>query len=141
MSIVNHLVNDFVDEDKILADGLFVKHATVVTEHLHHAVNDVHDKTGRHVVLRRRYKEDAELLGEKVIQPVDILTRSVHLRTYEGGRRITLPQIDFAIEDLACFAAEVLADWQKESSEEVYLQSRKMIVSPLPLKIKNWDNI
>ena len=75
MTIVNDLVDDFIDEHEVLADALLVEHATVVPEHLHHAIYDVHGEGRRHVVLGRGHKIDAELLSEEIVEAVDVLCR------------------------------------------------------------------
>ena len=75
VSIVDHLVNDFVNEHKVLADGLFVEDAAVVAEDLHHAVDDVHNGGRRHVRLARRHEVDAKLFREEVVHAVDVLSR------------------------------------------------------------------
>lgn len=73
MTIVYNLVDDFINEHEVLADALLVEHAAIITEHFHHAVDDVHDERGRHVVLGRGHKVDAELLREEIVQAMDVL--------------------------------------------------------------------
>ena len=73
MPVVNNLVDDLIDQYKVLANALLVQDTAVVTEDLHHAIDDVHDETGGHVVACRRDEVDPELLGEEVIQPLDVL--------------------------------------------------------------------
>ena len=75
MAIVDHFVDDLVDEDEVFANTLLVEHSAVVTEHLHHAVEDVQDCGGLDVVLGRRHEVDAELLGEEVVDSVHILKK------------------------------------------------------------------
>ena len=39
--IVDHLVDDLIYQHKVLANALLIEDSTVVTEDLHHAVDDV----------------------------------------------------------------------------------------------------
>lgn len=78
VSIVNDLVDDFIDEYEVLADALLVEHATVISKDFHHAINDVHDERRRHVVLGRGHEVDAELLGEEIVEAMDVLQHETH---------------------------------------------------------------
>ena len=73
MSVVDHLVDDFVDEHKVLADALLIEHATVVTEDLHHAIDDVQDGAWSNICLTCCNKVDAKLLCKEVIDTVHVL--------------------------------------------------------------------
>ena len=73
MAIIDHLIDDLVDEYEVFANTLLVKDAAVVTEDLHHAVDDVHDGAGSCIGLAGRHKVDAELLGEEVVHSIDVL--------------------------------------------------------------------
>ena len=75
MTIVNHLVNDLVDQNKVLANTLLVKHSAVVPEHLHHSVEDIEDSRWLDVVFGGRNEVDAEFFGEEVIDSVNILKK------------------------------------------------------------------
>lgn len=75
MTIVDNLIDDLVDQHKVLPYALFVQHAAIVTEHLHHSINDVHHERGRYVVLRSRHKVDSEFLRKEVIQSLYVLRR------------------------------------------------------------------
>ena len=73
MSVVNNLVYYFIDQHEIFPNTLFVEHATVISEHLHHSVQDV-KHTGRlHVVFRSGDEVDTKLLCKEVIDAFDIL--------------------------------------------------------------------
>jgi len=61
VAVVNYLVDYFVDKHKVLAYGFLIKHAAVVSEDLHHAVDDVVDHGRAHVMFRRRNEIDTEL--------------------------------------------------------------------------------
>ena len=61
MAVINYLVDYFVDKHKVLAYGFLIKHAAVVSEDLHHAVDDVVDHGRAHVMFRRRNEIDTEL--------------------------------------------------------------------------------
>ena len=74
MTVVDHLVDDLVDEHEVLADALLVEHAAVVAEDLHHPVDDVHDGAGSSIGLARCYEVDAKLLREEVVDAVDVLS-------------------------------------------------------------------
>jgi hypothetical protein len=58
--------------------------------------------------------------------------------TYEGWWRVAVPEVHFSVEDLASLSAEVLPDYHiKGLAARRYLQSLKMMVSPLPERMKN----
>ncbi len=76
MAIVYDLVNDFVNENKVLADALLVEDATVVAEYLHHSINDVQDGGWGHIVLARRHKVDSKLLCKEIVHTVYVLFTS-----------------------------------------------------------------
>lgn len=73
MSIVDHFVNDFVNQHKILTNRLFVEDAAIVAKNLHHAIDYIQDYRGGNVVLCGRNKVNAKLLREKVIHTVYVL--------------------------------------------------------------------
>ena len=73
MSVVYHFVYDLINQDKVLPDALLIEYATVVSEHLHHSVEDVQDGTWLHIVLRGGHKVDTKLLGEKVVDSIYVL--------------------------------------------------------------------
>ena len=75
MSIIDHLVNDLVDENKVLPDALFVEDTTVITEDLHHAVNDIQDGRRSHVSFSRRHEVDSKLFREEVVHAVNVLLK------------------------------------------------------------------
>jgi dihydrofolate reductase len=76
MSIVNNLINDLINEHKILSDCLFVEYSAIISEHFHHSVDNIHDKARRNIVLGGGHKVYAELLGEEVVQSLNILQNS-----------------------------------------------------------------
>ena len=73
MAIINHFINDLIDEHKILPDTLLIKNTTVVSENLHHSVKNIQYVGWLNIVSRRGYKIDSKLLREKVIYPINIL--------------------------------------------------------------------
>lgn len=73
MAIINHFINDLINEYEILPDTLFIKNATVVSENLHHSVKNIQYVGWLNIVSRRGYKIDSKLLREKVIYPINIL--------------------------------------------------------------------
>ena len=73
MAIIDHLIDDLVDEDEVFANALLVEDSAVVAEDLHHTVDDIHDGAGSGVGLAGRHKVDAELLGEEVVHSIDVL--------------------------------------------------------------------
>ena len=77
MSVVDHLVDDLVDEHKVLADALLIEHATVVTEDLHHAIDDVQDGAWSNICLTCCNKVDAKLLCKEVIDTVHVLNNHI----------------------------------------------------------------
>ena len=74
MAIVYHLVNNLIYEDEILPDGFFVEHAAIISENLHHSVNDVENGRRRHICLRRCHEVNPKLLREEVIHTVHMLS-------------------------------------------------------------------
>ena len=87
MTIVDDLVDYLIDEHEVLPDRFFIQDAAVVSKNLHHAINHVvHNRWG-YIVLRSRDKVDAELLCEKVINPVNMLkiSSSANALTNAGG--------------------------------------------------------
>ena len=76
MPVVDHLVNDLVDEHKVLSNAFLVEYAAVVAEDLHHAIDDVKNGRGRHVCLAGCNEVDSEFLGEEVVDSINILERS-----------------------------------------------------------------
>ena len=73
VSIIDHLVNDLVDENKILPDALFVEHATVISEDLHHAVDDIKDRRWGNISFARCHEVDSKFLSEKVVDAINVL--------------------------------------------------------------------
>ena len=73
MAVIDHFVNDFVDEDEVLPDAFLVKNAAIVAEDLHHAVDHVQDSRRGHICLARGDEINAELLREEVVDTVNIL--------------------------------------------------------------------
>ena len=73
MTIVNDLVYNFIDQHKVFAYALFIEDTTVVSEDLHHAVNYVEHAGRLHVVFASSNKVDTKLLGEEVVDAIDIL--------------------------------------------------------------------
>ena len=73
MAIINHFINDLINEYEILPDTLFIKNATVVSENLHHSVKNIQYVGWLNIVSRRGYKIDSKLLREEVIYPINIL--------------------------------------------------------------------
>lgn len=109
--VVDDLVNDLVYEHEVLANALLVKDAAEVAEYLHHAVEDVHHIGRRHVLLSRRDEVYPELLCVEVVDAVHVLNFRVG-EAYEAGRRVPLPEFDFAEEDLTGFTAKVQSDYK-----------------------------
>ena len=73
MAIIDHFIYDLVDEDEVFANALFIQDTAVITEDLHHSINDVHDGAGSGIGLTCSHKVDAELLGEEVVHSIDVL--------------------------------------------------------------------
>jgi hypothetical protein len=74
--VVDDLVYDFINEHEVFTDSLFVEHSAVVSEHLHHAVYQVDDSSGLHVVLAGSYEVNAKLLGKEVVHSIHILNQN-----------------------------------------------------------------
>ena len=76
VAIVNNFVNYLIYEHKILPYALLVEHSTIISEHFHHSVKDVHHVGGRHIVLGCCYEEYPELLSVKEIDALHALHQS-----------------------------------------------------------------
>ena len=148
VAVVDDFINYFVDEHEVLADAFLVEHAAVVAEDLHHAVEDVDHCTGLHILLRGRYKVNAELLREEVIHSVYILwgqelTRDGALTKAGGGS----PGQNFTFlknTSVVCRPKSYLTEGPQstgQNNKAGYLQSLLMIESPLVDRMKNCDNI
>jgi hypothetical protein len=139
MPVVNYLVDDLVNEHEILPDSLFVEDSAVVPEDLHHSIDDVHDKAGGDIVLGCGHKVDAELFSEKVIQTIDVL--STRVKSEEYLRR---KEVDH--RPIGSLFGRILRTFLSRGPVGLYLsitqgnqnlQSLKIIVSPLPERMKN----
>lgn len=73
MPEIDNLVYDLVNKHEVFADAFFVEDAAVIPEDFHHAVDDIEHAGGLHIVLAGGDEVDAELLGEEVIDAVDVL--------------------------------------------------------------------
>ncbi len=73
VAVVDDFIYDFVDKDEVFPNALFVKHSAVISEDLHHPVEDVHHIGRAHVVLRSSHEVNPELLRKKVVYPIHIL--------------------------------------------------------------------
>ena len=73
VAVINHLIDDLVNQHKVLPNALFVQHSTVVSEDLHHSVQDIEHITGLDVVTRGGHKVNSKLLREEVVDSIDIL--------------------------------------------------------------------
>ena len=73
MSVINNLINDLVNKDEILSDCLFIEHSAIVSENLHHTVDDVHHKAWRNIVLGGGHKVNSKLFCKEIVQPLDVL--------------------------------------------------------------------
>jgi hypothetical protein len=69
----DHLVEELVQQDEVLPDGLLRQQAAVVLEDLGDAVEELEGEGRRDVELGRRDEVDAALLDEEVVDPVDVL--------------------------------------------------------------------
>ncbi len=79
MAIVYDLVNDFINENKVLANALLVEDAAVVAEYLHHPINNVEDGGWRHIILARRHEIDSKLLCKEIVHTVHVLFTSTYI--------------------------------------------------------------
>ena len=79
MPIVDNLVNDLVNKHEVLSNGLFVEHAAVVSEDLHHAIDNVQDGRRGHISLACRHKVYSKLLREEVVDTIDVLKQKQKL--------------------------------------------------------------
>jgi hypothetical protein len=80
MSIVNNLIDDFINQHEILPNAFFIKHSTVVSEYFHHAVNDIHHKAWTNVVFCCRNEVNSKLFGKEEIYAIDCL----NFENYKG---------------------------------------------------------
>lgn len=81
MAVIYYLINDLIDKRKVFPNRLFTKDSTIISEHFHHAVNDIENERGRDVVLGGCNEEYAELFSlEKVNTLYCLLSSSDTLR-------------------------------------------------------------
>lgn len=73
MAIVDYFVDDLVNEHKVAPNALLVENAAVVSKNFHHSVDNVHYGRRLHVVLRSGHEIDPKLLGEEVVNSIDVL--------------------------------------------------------------------
>ena len=73
MAVVNNFIDDFVDQDKVFADSLLIDDPTIVSEYLHHPIDNIVHKTWRDVVLGGGNEVDSKLLGVHVVEAIDVL--------------------------------------------------------------------
>lgn len=73
VSIVNDLIDNLVYQHEVLPYALLIEHSTVVSEDLHHSIQDVHHERRRHIVLGCCYEEDAELLRVEEVNAFHVL--------------------------------------------------------------------
>mmetsp|Transcript_24430 Transcript_24430/g.61387 ORF Transcript_24430/g.61387 Transcript_24430/m.61387 type:complete len:527 (-) Transcript_24430:502-2082(-) len=70
--VVDRLVQQFIDNDEVLADGVLAEHACVVLDDVAHAAEQLQHHRGRHVVARRRHQQHAPALHVQVRHPIDV---------------------------------------------------------------------
>ena len=75
MAVIDHFVNNLIDEHKVLANAFFVENATIVSEDFHHTVQNVENRRWLNVVLRGGDKVDAEFLCEEIVDAINVLKR------------------------------------------------------------------
>ena len=73
VSVIDHFVNDLVDKHKVLSNALLVEYTTVVTENLHHSVDDIENGGWRDICLASCHEVDSEFLGEEIIDTIHML--------------------------------------------------------------------
>mmetsp|Transcript_32797 Transcript_32797/g.93068 ORF Transcript_32797/g.93068 Transcript_32797/m.93068 type:complete len:210 (+) Transcript_32797:891-1520(+) len=77
-AIVDRLVQQLVDDDEVLPDGLLTEHADVILDDVAHADEQLQDHRWRHVCLRGRHNHHAAALHVEVCHSIDL----------EDGRRL-----------------------------------------------------
>jgi len=101
MAVVNNFIDDFVDQDKVFPDSLLIDDSAIISKDLHHPVDNIMHKTWRDVVLGGGDKVDTELLGEHVVEAINV----------ERWWRVSLtPSVHLPIENFTSFSPEVLAE-------------------------------
>jgi hypothetical protein len=113
VSIVDDLINDLVNQHKILPDRLLIQYSTEVSEYLHHPVEDIQDIGGRNVVFSSRYEEYSKFLGIEIVDSINILYKLVIWAdgSYKTWRGITLPEFDLSEEYFTGFSSKIKADY------------------------------
>ena len=77
MAIVNQLVNNLINHHEVAANRFFRYDAAVITEDLHHAIENLVHHGGRDVVFSCSNEVNAKFLREKVIDAVNMLLKRV----------------------------------------------------------------
>ncbi len=70
VAVVDHLVEEFVEQDEVFANGLLGQGAAVVLEHLGDAGEELDDGARRHVGARRTGEDEAVAVDVEVALPV-----------------------------------------------------------------------
>lgn len=84
VSVVNHFIYYLVYKHEVFTDALFVENTHVVSKHFHHAVDNFEHTRRLNIVFCSRYKVNAKLLGEEVVDSINILNMDC-----QGGIKLT----------------------------------------------------
>jgi len=75
VTVIYHFINDLVDKHEVLPDTLFIEHTAVVTENLHHSVDDIENSGRGDVRLACSHEVDSKFLGEEIIDTIHMLRK------------------------------------------------------------------
>lgn len=94
---VDDLIQDLVDQDKILADCLLVDDSAEILNDGHDAVEELQDVGGRDVEASGGHHVDGGLLEVGKINALDV----------EDGLGVSLGQLDFSVEEFRSIFDEI----------------------------------
>jgi hypothetical protein len=77
----HHLVEQLVEQDKVLANALLGHNSTIVLENLGASADELHDKRGRHVELGGAHKVQATLFDVQVVNALNVLSTTTPFRS------------------------------------------------------------
>lgn len=73
MSIIDNFINNLIYQYEVLSNAFLVEDSTVISEHFHHPIENVHHERWRDVVFSSRHEVNSELLSVEEIYTLYIL--------------------------------------------------------------------
>ena len=99
VTIINDLFYHFINQNEVLSNTLFTKNTTIVSEYLHHSVQQIKHEGWTHIEFSSTNKVHSKFLCVEEVYTFNIKDR----------RSISLPEFSFPKEDLICAFGKVLS--------------------------------